>query len=255
MSKIKFAEIVKSIKLATLKHSPAILTGIGIAGMISATAMAVKATPKALMLIEAQKKAEKTEKLTIVDSAKVAWVCYIPAAITIILSSACLIGANSVNTRRNAALAAAYTLSESALKEYQGKVVETIGEKKEQIVREAVAKDKLNSNPVSNNEVIVTERGNALCYDPISGRYFRSDADSLKRAASYLSRQLLDEMYVSLNDFYSEIGLAHTEMGDDLGWYVNDGWIDMRFDTQLAEDGTPCLVLGYTIAPRYDYRR
>lgn len=143
MSKIKFAEIVKSIKLATLKHSPAILTGIGIAGMISATAMAVKATPKALMLIEAQKKAEKTEKLTIVDSAKVAWVCYIPAAITIILSSACLIGANSVNTRRNAALAAAYTLSESALKEYQGKVVETIGEKKEQIVREAVAKDKL----------------------------------------------------------------------------------------------------------------
>ena len=47
-------EITKSLlslKTAIKKHSPEILTGIGIAGMITTTVMAVRATPKALILI------------------------------------------------------------------------------------------------------------------------------------------------------------------------------------------------------------
>ena len=44
--------ITKNIGRKIKKHSPEILTGIGIAGMISATVMAVKATPKALKNIE-----------------------------------------------------------------------------------------------------------------------------------------------------------------------------------------------------------
>ncbi len=63
------------------------------------------------------------------DIIKTAWPCYIPAAVGAI-SVFCLIGASSTNLRRNAALATAYTLSESTLKEYQEKVVETIGEKR-----------------------------------------------------------------------------------------------------------------------------
>lgn len=250
-------EIVKSflsLKTAIKKHSPEILTGIGIAGMITTTVMAVRATPKALILIEERKEEIGAEKLEAMDMVKTTWACYIPAAITGTLSVACLIGASSVNARRNAALATAYTLSESALKDYQGKVIEMFGEKKNEAVKDAVAKDKVEKNPVVTREVIITEKGNTLCYDAISGRYFKSDIEKIKKAECELNRQMLDDMYVSLNDFYYEIGLDSVKLGDELGWNVDSGYIDLSFSSQLASDGTPCLVIDYSVAPRYDYR-
>ena len=250
-------EITKSflsLKTAIKKHSPEILTGIGIAGMITTTVMAVRATPKALILIEERKEEIGAEKLEAMDMVKTTWACYIPAAITGTLSVACLIGASSVNARRNAALATAYTLSESALKDYQGKVIEMFGEKKNEEVKDAVAKDKVEKNPVVTREVIITEKGNTLCYDAISGRYFKSDIEKIKKAECELNRQMLDDMYVSLNDFYYEIGLDSVKLGDELGWNVDSGYIDLSFSSQLASDETPCLVIDYSVAPRYDYR-
>lgn len=252
--KKEIAKSFLSLKTAIKKHSPEILTGIGIAGMITTTVMAVRTTPKALILIEERKEEIGAEKLEAMDMVKTTWACYIPAAITGTLSVACLIGASSVNARRNAALATAYTLSESALKDYQGKVIEMFGEKKNEAVKDAVAKDKVEKNPVVTREVIITEKGNTLCYDAISGRYFKSDIEKIKKAECELNRQMLDDMYVSLNDFYYEIGLDSVKLGDELGWNVDNGYIDLSFSSQLASDGTPCLVIDYSVAPRYDYR-
>ncbi len=117
---MNISQIFKSIKDGAVKHSPEILTGIGIAGMISTTILAVKATPKALRLIEEAEEYEIYE-LTKIEKIKVAWKPYVPAFITGTASIACLIGANSVNARRNAALATAYQLSATALSEYKEK--------------------------------------------------------------------------------------------------------------------------------------
>lgn len=252
------SKITKNIWSVMRKHSPGILTGVGIAGMITTTVMAVQATPKALILIDKAEQKKKIESgelvgLTSVETVKAAWKCYIPAAIVGTVSIGCLIGASSVNMRRNAALATAYTLSETALREYKEKVVETIGEKKEKAVRDAIAKDKLERNPVTNNEVIITERGNTLCYDAISGRYFKSDIEKLKRAENELNHQMLNDGFISLNDFYYEIGLDNIKLGDDLGWDTRHGLVSLNFDSQLASDGTPCLVLNFSVAPVYDY--
>lgn len=251
--KKELAKSFLSLKTAIKKHSPEILTGIGIAGMITTTVMAVRATPKALILIEERKEEIGAEKLEAMDMVKTAWACYIPAAITGTLSVACLIGASSVNARRNAALATAYTLSESALKDYQGKVIEMFGEKKNEAVKDAIAKDKVEKNPVVTREVIITEKGNTLCYDAISGRYFKGDIDKIKKAECELNRQMRDEMYVSLNDFYYEVGLDNIKIGDELGWNIDNGYINLSFSSQLAGDGTPCLVIDYSIAPRYNF--
>ena len=175
MNKSNISKVLSSVRTSMAKHSPEILTGIGIAGMITTTVMAVRATPKALILIEERKEEIGAEELEVADVVKTTWFCYIPAVITGTLSIACLIGASSVNAKRNAALATAYTLSESALKDYQGKVVEMFGEKKHETVKDAVAKDKIEKNPVVTREVIITEKGNTLCYDAISGRYFKGD--------------------------------------------------------------------------------
>jgi len=254
MGKLNLSNIVKDVRTAMKKHSPEILTGIGIAGMITSTVMAVRATPKAIKLIEEEKDRQNIEKLKPLDIIKTTWTCYIPAAITGGLSVICLIGASSVNARRNAALATAYTLSESALKEYQEKVIETIGEKKEQTVRDAIAKDRIDKNPVSSREVIITEKGNTLCYDAISGRYFKSDIDKLKKVENELNRRMRDEMYISLNEFYYEIGLNPISIGDDIGWNIDRGYIELNFSSQLTDDGNPCLVIDYQVTPRYDYR-
>lgn len=263
MKKPNFSQIIRNVKVGLHKRSPEILTGVGIAGMITTTVLAVRATPKALILIEEEKRRKKAEakkddvkleKLKPVEFVRIAWRCYIPATITGTLSVACLIGASSVNIRRNAALAAAYSLSESALKEYQEKVIEVIGEKKEREIRDAIAKDRLNRDPVVNKEVIITGRGETLCYDTITSRYFKCDIEKLRRVENELNKRLISEMYISLNEFYYEIGLRATELGDDLGWNIGDGLINLIFSSQLAEDETPCLVIGYQVAPRYDFR-
>ena len=254
MSKIKFKPLIKTIRSGLAKHSPAILTALGITGMIGTTVLAVKATPKALDLIENKKEELDKDKLTVVETVKATWKCYAPAAVTCVTSAACLIGASSVHTKRNAALATAYKLSESALIEYRDKVVETIGEKKEQSVRDAIAKDHVEKNPVTNNEVIITDKGYTLCYDELSGRYFYSDIEKIKKAANELNRRMLNDMYVSLNELYYELGLEGTKLGEQMGWNVDRGLIDLKFSATVSADDRPCIVLDYRVPPMYDYQ-
>lgn len=255
MKKGCIPKAAKTVWLAAKKHSPELLTGIGIAGMVTTVVLAVRATPKALRLID-EKKANIPEEENIprIEAVKAAWKVYVPAVLTGILSTICLIGANSVNQRRNAAIAAAYSLSESALKEYREKVVETIGERKEQAIRDDITKDRITENPV--REVIVSDRGSTLCYDSLSGRYFKSDIEKLRRIVNDLNRRMRDEMFISLNDFYCAVDnpdLGPTKLGDMLGWNIDKGYIDLNFSSQLTTDGTPCLVLDYTVVPEYEY--
>ena len=255
MSKEGLKRTIKSAGRVLTKYSPGILTGIGITGMIGATFMAVKATPKALYLIETKKEEAEVEELTPIETIKTCWTCYIPATLTTVLSAVCLIGASTVSAKRNAALATAYSISEAALREYQEKVVEVVGEKKEKAVRDAVAKNQIERDPVTKSEVVIIDsNSNTLCYEPLSGRYFKSTIDKIKKAEIKLDRQMIQEMYVSLNDFYWEIGLDETDLGDKMGWNLSKGYMDLSFSSQLADDGTPCAVIVYGIPPVYDYQ-
>lgn len=254
MSKFNLTAAAKSIKGVLERHAPEILTGIGVAGMVTSTVLAVKATPKACLLINDRKDELEVEKLPVTELVKTTWKCYIPAVVTCGASIACLVGASSVNFKRNAALATAYKLSEAALSEYKDAVIETIGEKKEQSVRDKVAEERLKKNPISKSEVIVTGNGTTLCYDPVGNSYFKSSIQQIESAKNKLNARMLSENYVSLNDFYDELGIGPTKLGDDLGWDIyKDGLIDIAFSSRLAEDGTPCLVMDYSIAPRYEY--
>ena len=254
MSKFNLTAAAKSIKGVLERHAPEILTGIGVAGMVTTTILAVKATPKACLLINDRKDELEVEKLSATELVKTTWKCYIPAAVTCGASIACLVGASSVNFKRNAALATAYKLSEAALSEYKDAVIETIGEKKEQSVRDKVAEERLKKNPVSKSEIILTGNGTALCYDPVGNSYFKSNIQQIESAKNKLNARMLSENYVSLNDFYDELGIGPTKLGDDLGWDIyKDGLVEIAFSSQLAEDGTPCLVMDYSIAPRYEY--
>lgn len=254
MSKVDFGKFLNHTRGYLTKHSPEILTGIGIVGMIGTTVMAVKATPKAVKLLDEYKKEEHKEKVTPIEVVKVTWKCYIPSAVTCAASTACLIKAVDVSTRRTAALATAYNLSKTALAEYKEKVVETIGEKKEKVIHDQIAQEKIEKNPVDNNEVIVTGKGVTLCYDAAFGRYFHSDYDTIVRAMNEVNRRIFaGDMYASVNDFYSELGLPPIDMGYQLGWNIDDKGLEVLFSSVLSPNGTPTLVIGYNIGPKYNF--
>lgn len=100
------------------ENLPKILVCGSIAGMVTSVVFAVKATPKAMILLDEKKQELGTEKLDVKTIVKTAAPAYIPTAISMVASAGCMIGAMNENDRRNAALAAAYSLSESALKQY-----------------------------------------------------------------------------------------------------------------------------------------
>jgi hypothetical protein len=260
MSTKPLANLARNLKTSLARHSPEILIGIGITGMLTTTVLAVKATPKALRLIEEKKAELDVETLAPVEAVKTTWKCYIPAAVTGAVSVACLIGSHSVHARRNAALAAAYKLSETAFTEYRGKVVETIGEKKERTVRDRVSESQVKNTPVATSNVIVTGKGKTLFFEPLSSRYFYSDLEKIKRAENKLNKEIICDAFdhgVTVNDFYSEIGLPHTKTGDNLGWKI--GYlIDIYPSAQMVDEGEehegePCVVLNFTNPPRYEF--
>ena len=270
MNNSKLSIFTKSVKSGMVKHSPEILTGLGIAGMITSTVLAVKATPKALKLIEQEKnrqnrdireeaekngqtKCNQISELKPIDTIKTTWKCYVPAAVTGAVSIGCLVGASRVHLKRNALLATAYKLSENALTEYKEKVVETIGEKKEKVIKEKIHKDHLEKNPSNKGDIVVIGGGTSRCYDYHSGRRFMSSMDAINKAINNVNKRLLNDGYVSLNEFYNELGLDGTSLGGKMGWQYKGTLLELNHDSQIDDDGVPCLVVDFNMDPVYDF--
>lgn len=243
--------MAKSVWAGAKKHSPEILIGMGIAGAASSVIFAVKATPKAMILLEEKRQELGVEKLEAKEIIKTAAPVYIPTAVSFGVSVACIVGASSVNARRNAALTAAYTLSESTLCTYRDKVLETVGEDKEREIRQKAAIEQQQSTPEPQTLVVSSAAGQLKCFDSLSGRYFVSTKNEIDKAVNEFNRQLRDDMRISLNDWYDLIGLDTNKLGDMLGWDIERGYVETCYASRLDEDGLPCLVVNYVEPPHY----
>lgn len=271
-----FMQMIKNLGGVISKNSPTILTGMSVAGLVTTAILGIKATPKALSILSdyAMELYEKEMKdssnlmpfsewlgldnygcpwkvLTKKEIIKLTWKLYLPMLAVGLTTIGCTIGSNHISLRRNAALASIYGLTEAAFKEYQAKVVETIGKNKELKVRDDISEDHIKQNPPGKNEVIFTGKGEVMCYDSLSGRYFKGDVDKIRKAVNELNRRLLSEMYLSLNEFYYEIGLGETKLGEQLGWELDKGTIEVDFSAHLTENDEPCLCLNYKVTPRF----
>jgi len=241
------------------RNSPAILTSLGVAGLVSTVVLAVAATPKVLLMIEEEEKyAEEygitnpdgSLTLTKLEIVKLVWKEYIPTALMASATIACIVGSHSISSRRTAALAGLYSLTETSLKEYKEKVRETLGEKKAEKIEDDIAQDKLKSNPVNEKAVVITGRGDFLCYEEYSGRYFRSNIEDIRRTENSFNAKLLREGWMSINQFYDMLGLDDIQTGNEIGWIAQQALVDLRFTTKLAKGDEPCLVLEYRVKPR-----
>lgn len=242
-------------------NSPTILTAIGAAGTLSTAILAGKASFKAAEVIREQESlgglVEAVGEPLFLDGReklRLVWKLYIPAAISGTVTVICVVGANSISNRRGAALATAFSLSETAFMEYKDKVVEQIGINKERKIRDELAQDQVNRNPVTSREVIITGSGDVLCYETMSGRYFNSNMETLRRAQNDVNAQIINDMYASVNDFCRKVGLPPTGYGEEVGWNTMN-LLELQFSSVLSEDGKPCLAVGYSHIPIRDYYR
>lgn len=250
---------IQKVGTVLQKNSPYILTGLGAAGVVTTAVLTGQATVKAVKLVEAREAEERAKddafiRYTNIERMKMCLKFYIPPVLLGASSIACIIGSQSINSKRHAALAGLYTLTESTFKDYRENVVKKLGEKKETEVRDEVAQKRLADNPASKNEIIMTGKGKMLCYDVYSGRYFKSDIETIRRIQNDLNHDLMGSMWVPLNDLYYAIGIPQIKLGDELGW-TTDELIDMRFSSKLTDDGEPCLVIDYDLTPRYTKTR
>jgi hypothetical protein len=243
-------------------NSTSILTGVAVAGVVGTVALAIRATPTALEDLAAAREdkqmnipleVEYKVKLTPAEIFRVTWKTYLPAALSGAATIACIIGANAVGLRRNAALAASYTLVDSAFREYRDKVVEMFGDKEETKVTEQIAEDRIRAATTS-NEVFIVGSGEVLCYDMLTGRLFKSDAESIRRAANDVDAQVLDDHYASVNDFYRFVGLDPVLVGDELGWNV-DHRPKLKLSAHKTDCDQPALAIGWERFPISEYNR
>lgn len=235
------------------ENSTTILSGIGAVGVVGTSVIAVKATPKALKLLEEAKK-EKGEELTKLEKIRVAGPAYIPSILVGAGTIACILSANVLNKQKQATLTSAYMMLENSYKEYRNKVNELYGSDTDDKVRGEIAKDKHNKDMSEPNGEKI------LFYEPISERYFESTIENIQYAEYHFNRNFALRDYASLNEFYRFLGIEETTEGEVLGWSSYAGyekygysWIDFKHTKVELEDGLECYIIDYPFEPTLDF--
>lgn len=238
-------ELTKQTEHILKRNSPAILTGLGVTGTITTAYLAAKASyvaARRIDIAESRGGTAGSRKQRIKERVPLVWKLYIPAAVTGTATIGCVVFATRINNRRTAAIAAAYSLSERAFIEYKDKVVEQLGERKEQKVRDEVAQDHVRAT-APGPSVVLSGYGDILCCELYTGRYFKSDMEKLRKAQNDLNAELILNTKSSLSDFYILVGLGKTSESDHIGWV--DQLMELEFSHALTEDGRPCLTFAY----------
>lgn len=240
-------------KLFFKRNGATILTCTGAAGVVATSVMAVKATPKALMLIEKAEE-EKGEKLTKTEVIKTAGPAYIPSVIMGAGTLACIFGANTLNKHQQASLMSAYALLDSSYKEYKDKVAELYGEDADMKVRTEIAKDHYDEGDDQNED-----DGKQLFYDEYSQRYFRASNETILSAEYAINKIVAEDCYAMLNELYDLFEIDKVDYGDDVGWSSAQmfdmywsSWIDFGHEKVELEDGMECFMIHFT-EPVPDY--
>ena len=255
------AKVAKSVEHFVGENSPAIMTGIGVAGTLVTAYLTGKATIKATDIIreyehhiEEGRRANILDDLTVKEKVELTWKLYIPPALAATTTISAIVCANRIGARRTAAVAAAYSLSEKAFAEYKEKVLERLGEGKEQEMRDEIAQSRLEKTEGGSQIIIVEGEGDVLCLDTMSGRYFKSSIEKIRKAQNDINEHIYDFMYASLSEFYELIGLDSNAYSDEVGWNP-DRPMRLDFSAGMAKDDKPCVVVEYNVAPVRNYHK
>lgn len=245
---------MKGLSVFFKRNSSAILAIASAAGVVATAILAVRETPRAVTICERVKE-ESDEEPTEFDYLKATWKCYIPAASAGILTIACILSANALNKKQQAALVGAYTFGAKMLNDYREKAKELFGDNSDHDIRSAIVKGRLKDKDLEE-----PVDGNLLFYDEYSGEYFERTLVEVQDAEYQLNRKFVIDGAVKLNEFYELLDLPKTKTGDIIGWSTEAGvafygyqWIDVEHELVVLDDGLECYILNFLSAPTMDY--
>lgn len=249
------------MKMFYKRHASTILTVIGGLGVVVTSVSAVKATPKAMRLLEETEK-QKGEELTTIEKIKTAGPVYIPSILIGVGTVGCIVGANVLNKRQQAALVSAYTLIDNSYKEYKQKVKELYGEETHQEILDSIAAEKAEKLQIRGNYLgsecdLSTDEYEGepvLFYDEFSGRYFISTMEQVLSAEYHMNRNYVLRGMAYLNELYEFLGISGTDYGSVMGWAPMDEgeyWLEFHHRKTKVK-GIDCYILEMPFEPTYE---
>lgn len=256
--KEKLMKTYKKVELKAIKHSPEILAGVGVVGVVGSLVMACKATTKLSDILDESKEqldkikevaadpayeekysqddAKKDTTITYVQTAMKVTKLYAPSVILCAGSLGCLLASNNILKKRNAALSAAYMTVDKSFKEYRKRVADRFGEEVEKEIRYNIKAEEITKVDEDGNEVTETVKVMDGTDDPNSysdyARFFdescaawQNDAEYnltfLKAQQQYANDLLKARGRLFLNEVYRMLGIDETKAGQVVGWVYN----------------------------------
>lgn len=228
--------------LKAQKHSPHLLFGAGIVGVVGGTVLACRATLKLGDTLDDFKGEVETNAehatprdltyIYVKNTAKVAKL-YAPAVVVGVAGIACLTGSHVQLTRRNTALTAAYAAVSNTFANYRDRVTDEFGaEKEKEIYQDTVRQDALDNKQVKPVGDTNKLSGYARIFDE-GNKNWESNAEFnmmfLKCQQNFANQLLQVRGHVFLNEVYDALGFEHSSAGSVVGWYLNgdgDNYID-----------------------------
>lgn len=241
--------IFRDVTRALSDNSPAILTAMGAAGVVTTAVLAAKGAIQADRALDEHREGpfgvDRTRYMSRREKFDLTWRYYVPAAVSGTVTVVCIVGSHSINTKRNAAIMGLYTLTDRALTEYQEKTAELFGEGKERSVQDRIAASQVERHPRSQNPTLVTKYGDYLCFDPQTEQYFTGSTEHIRQTVNNLNEHLrTNNTHVTQNKFLQILGRPPVTLGDQIGW-TSERLIRVHFSSTLDDDQNPVLVMHY----------
>ena len=244
MHKPNFSKMYKIGKAFLVKHSADILTGFTAAGVVVTAIETHKSTLKAEEYLRVNGYSDANPETKRVLKFEAAKKYALPVAIgTGTIAAA--IGANYINHKQIAGLAAACTVAETALSEHRDKIEELLGTKELQKLDDAVNVDRAAEFLGSSEEPILTGKGTILCCEGyLTGTKFRANIDWVRKCVNDFNELVNNDNYACFNEFLSILGLHEVDAGNKLGFNVHSNGL-MRISITSDIDpisGEPFMI-------------
>lgn len=276
-------------KLLVNKHSPEILLGVGIAGVITAAVMAAKATLKIdevkaeqeQMMASVQEAVDTVPRdkyseddmnqdlLTIkVRTALNYTKLYLPSGLLMGASIAAILGSHNIMEKRTVSIMAAYSLLQEGFRSYRDRVVDELGPDEDRRFRFGISSEEATETVVNKetgrkNKKKVTKdvmdpnakSDYARFFDEFSNQYRNDPALNLtflKAQQNYFNDMLKIRGHVFLNEVYDALNIPRSQAGTIVGWVLGGGGDDF-IDFGIYDYDSRAFINGYERAILLDF--
>lgn len=239
------------------KNSPLIMTVIASGGVIVTTVLAVKATPKAIKLLE-EAEYEKGEPLTVIEKIKYGWEPYVYCGLSCIATIGCIVSVQYLNHKQQISLVSAYSILENSFTQYRDNIKQLCGNDVDLLAREEIVRAKYDPD-----ELMAPETDEDLLFFDYQGaRFFWSSLYNVIRAEHQALETLNTRGYMCLNEYYDYLGIPRIDFGYQLGWSdiescdpYNVKELEFNYEKVMmgANKDVECWIITTSLPATFDY--